>query len=30
MNKTVLPGGYIPCLGLYDTKKAIGLNKQIY
>ena len=30
MNKTVLPGGYIPCLGLYDTQKAIGLIKQIF
>ncbi len=30
MNKTVLPSGYTPCLGLYDTQKAIGLIKQIF
>ena len=30
MNKTLLPGGYTPCLGLYDTQKAIGLIKQIF
>lgn len=30
MNKTVLPIGYTPCLGLYDTQKAIGLIKHIF
>ena len=30
MSKTVLPTGYTPCLGLYDTQKAIGLIKQIF
>ena len=30
MNKTVLPGGYTPCLGLYDTQKAIGLLKRLF
>lgn len=30
MNKTVLPVGYTPCLGLYDTQKAIGLIKHIF
>ena len=30
MNKTVLPAHYTPCLGLYDTQKAIGLIKQSF
>ena len=30
MNKTVLPAHYAPCLGLYDTQKAIGLIKQSF
>ena len=29
MPKTVIPAGYRPALGLYDTQKAIGLIKQI-
>ena len=27
---TVIPQGYAPVLGLYDTQKAIGLIKQIF
>ena len=27
MPKTVIPAGYRPALGLYDTQKAIGLIK---
>ena len=30
MPKTVIPAGYRPALGLYDTQKAIGLIKQIF
>lgn len=30
MSNTRLPQGYRPCLGLYDTQKAIGLIKQIF
>lgn len=30
MSQTVLPTDYTPCLGLYDTQKAIGMIKQIF
>ena len=30
MNKTYIPQGYAPLLGLYDTQKAIGLLKRIF
>ncbi len=30
MSKTVIPAGYTPALGLYDTQKAIGLIKGIF
>lgn len=30
MNHVTLPAGYTPCLGLYDTQKAIGLIKQMF
>lgn len=30
MSKTVIPEGYHPALGLYDTQKAIGLIKHIF
>lgn len=30
MAKTVIPAGYVPALGLYDTQKAIGLIKQAF
>ena len=25
-----IPQGYVPCLGLYDTQKAIGMIKQAF
>jgi len=30
MSKTVIPAGYVPALGLYDTQKAIGLIKNVF
>ena len=30
MEKTVIPQGYSPILGLYDTQKAIGLLKRLF
>ena len=30
MKKTVIPQGYSPILGLYDTQKAIGLLKRLF
>lgn len=30
MEKTVIPRGYAPILGLYDTQKAIGLLKRLF
>ena len=30
MNKTYIPQGYAPLLGLYDTQKAIGLLKRLF
>ena len=30
MSDYTVPAGYVPCLGLYDTQKAIGLIKQTF
>ena len=30
MSKTVIPAGYRPILGLYDTQKAIGMIQEIF
>ena len=30
MNRVTIPAGYTPCLGLYDTQKAIGLLKRLF
>ena len=30
MSKTVIPAGYRPLLGLYDTQKAIGMIQEIF
>ena len=30
MNHVTIPEGYSPCLGLYDTQKAIGLLKRLF
>ena len=30
MSKVIIPAGYKPLLSLYDTQKAIGLNKRLF
>ena len=30
MSKVIIPTGYTPLLSLYDTQKAIGLNKRLF
>ena len=30
MSEYPIPQGYVPCLGLYDTQKAIGMIKQAF
>ncbi len=30
MNRVIIPEGYTPSLGLYDTQKAIGLLKRLF
>lgn len=30
MNHVIIPKGYVPSLGLYDTQKAIGLLKRLF
>lgn len=30
MSKTIIPAGYTPALGLYDTQKAIGTIKRLF
>lgn len=30
MSEYPIPRGYVPCLGLYDTQKAIGMIKQAF
>ncbi|MBQ8861283.1 MAG: aspartate--ammonia ligase, partial [Clostridia bacterium] len=30
MSKVIIPEGYKPCLGMYQTQMAIGLLKRIF